>query len=774
MRRVLFDELRRGDQDNDVSVMVVRGAGACVLARATTSHPDPNDPLPRPIATRDGFWSRTLVEGWFEMMDMSTPIIAQVHGYCLAGGSELAAACDLVYVDARRDDRLSAGPHDVVARLPVAAVVLGMAARDGGAAHRRLDDRRPKRSRPATPTARSRPTSSKTRCCAIAERVAQIPGDLLALNKRTVHRALEAMGMRTGVRATTELQALGLHQRSSQEYMPKLRSVGVKRAVEDRDAPFGDGRRASGDRASTRPVDASRPARRSTGPNRARGAGPHPEHQRRSRAPAPTYRPSAEATAELLAAHGLENVRLAGVEGSHRYVIGEWMHAGAGRADRPALRASRRAAAGHRRELGRAIRSNPTSAAAVSTGAGAADDKAGAVAHAHAVSARGSERRGALPCNVRVLIEGEEEIGSPTLHAFLTAHLDELRSDVLVLADAGNWKVGVPGLTYSLRGLAAADIELRALDGPLHSGMAGGAIPDPVMALARLLASLVDEHGDLAVRGRLGRRPTPPTRRNGRRSRASTTTRRASRSAMGVRPGVELVGDPRRHPARTALVPPVPHGHRDRRSSDQGSSNQIVARGVGAAQPAPRSGPGTRAVLAQLRAHVERACAVGSRAAGSARSRARPRGRPIRPAPRSTRRGARLRAGFGIEPVLMGVGGSIPFVGPFADAFGGIPALLMGPDDPRSRIHGENESLHLGDWRKLIRVRGASPRRARVGPRENRLSATLWRADRAPSVTCRGVAGVLFSGGSWLLLNGNLQNDDPVLAAGHAVHLALL
>ena len=134
-------------------------------------------------------------------------------------------------------------------------------------------------------------------------------------------------------------------------------------------------------------------------------------------------------------------------------------------------------------------------------GRGAADDKAGGVAHAHAVSAWLTST-GTLPCNVRVLVEGEEEIGSPTLHAFLAAHLDELRSDVLVLADAGNWKVGVPGLTYSLRGLAAADIELRALDGPVHSGMAGGAIPDPVMALARVLASLVDEHGDLAFDGR--------------------------------------------------------------------------------------------------------------------------------------------------------------------------------------------------------------------------------------------------------------------------------
>jgi enoyl-CoA hydratase len=91
---------------------------------------------------------------------------------------------------------------------------------------------------------------------AIAERVAQIPGDLLALNKRSVHRALEAMGMRAGVRAGTELQALGLHQRSSQEYMPKLRSLGVKAAVEDRDSPFGDGRSGAerGDPETMRPT----------------------------------------------------------------------------------------------------------------------------------------------------------------------------------------------------------------------------------------------------------------------------------------------------------------------------------------------------------------------------------------------------------------------------------------------------------------------------------------------------------------------------------------
>ena len=144
---------------------------------------------------------------------------------------------------------------------------------------------------------------------------------------------------------------------------------------------------------------------------------------------------------------------------------------------------------------------------------------------------------------MRVLIEGEEEIGSPTLHAFLSAHVDELRSDVLVLADAGNWKVGVPGLTYSLRGLAAADVELRALDGPVHSGMAGGAIPDPVVALARLLASMVDEHGDLAIEGLWEDVDTPSEPERAPIAGLDDDSAGFGH-ALGLRPGVEFVGDP--------------------------------------------------------------------------------------------------------------------------------------------------------------------------------------------------------------------------------------
>jgi acetylornithine deacetylase/succinyl-diaminopimelate desuccinylase-like protein len=407
---------------------------------------------------------------------------------------------------------------------------------------------------------------------------------------------------------------------------------------------------------------------------------------------------SADATADLLRAHGLESVRLAAVEGSHPYVIGEWMHAGD---DAPTVLLY----AHHDVQPPGIVEnwdSDPFEAVERDGrlyGRGSADDKAGGVAHAHAVSAwLGTQ--GELPCNVRVLIEGEEEIGSPTLEAFLAAHVDELRSDVLVLADAGNWKVGVPGITYSLRGLAAADVELRALDGPVHSGMAGGAVPDPAMALARLLASLVDDAGDVTIDG-FWEDVRPPTDAERVAIAGLDDDPTGFARSMGVRPDVQLVGDAATtlherlwlRPSLTVIgidTHPI-----------KGSSNQIVARA--SARLSLRLAPGQdpARVTEQLRVHVERHVPWGLELRFRALEGAPAwETDPTGPAFDAARRA--LRAGFDTGPVLMGVGGSIPFVGPFAAAFGGIPALLLGPADPRSRIHGENESLHLGDWRNLM------------------------------------------------------------------------
>jgi acetylornithine deacetylase/succinyl-diaminopimelate desuccinylase-like protein len=409
---------------------------------------------------------------------------------------------------------------------------------------------------------------------------------------------------------------------------------------------------------------------------------------------------SADATVALLEAHGLENVRTSGVEGSQPFVIGEWLHAGP---DRPTVLLY-----AHHDVQPPGIVENwasdpfePEERDGRLYGRGTTDDKAGAVAHAHAIGAW-LQSAGELPCNVRVLIEGEEEIGSPTLERFLHAHLDQLRSDVLVLADAGNWEVGVPGLTYSLRGLAALDIELRALNGPQHSGMTGGVIPDPVMALAKIVASLTDEYGDPAFDGAFAglRAPTAAEREP---IKGFDDKPEAFAHTLGVRPGVQLVGDPgstmhEKLWLRPALTVIGIDGH-----PVKGSSNQIVAKAQ--ARISMRLGPGQHpdVVLAGLRAHVESHVPWGleckvSGLEGAPAWETDPTGPAFDAAKRA------LKAGFGVDPVLMGVGGSIPFVGPFADAFGGIPALLMGPDDPGANIHGENESLHLGDFASLIRA----------------------------------------------------------------------
>src|SRR3954454_6050011 len=128
---------------------------------------------------------------------------------------------------------------------------------------------------------------------------------------------------------------------------------------------------------------------------------------------------------------------------------------------------------------------------------GAADDKAGIAAHLGAVRVHGD----ALPVNVVVFVEGEEEVGSPSLPAFLRQHLDDLRADVIVIADSANWDVGVPALTTSLRGLVRLDVELRTLTHAVHSGMWGGLVPDSLMTLSRLIATLHDDEGNVAVEG---------------------------------------------------------------------------------------------------------------------------------------------------------------------------------------------------------------------------------------------------------------------------------
>ncbi len=250
LRRQLFAHLREGDADPETSVLVVRGAGPCFSAGYDLAQ-DPADPPARHAAPVDGWWSRHVVEGWFELWDMATPIIAQVHGWCLAGGTELATACDLVYV---ADDatigyppvRLMS-PPDMTwqpwlmgLRRGMEAVLTGDSmtgaeAVEGGFANRSF---------PAG--------ALEDGTLAVAERVAKVPLDLLALNKRTVHRAMEAMGIRNGIRAGADIQALGFHQPASRAYMRTV-AGDVTGALSQRDGAFGDYRTGGEGSASAPP-----------------------------------------------------------------------------------------------------------------------------------------------------------------------------------------------------------------------------------------------------------------------------------------------------------------------------------------------------------------------------------------------------------------------------------------------------------------------------------------------------------------------------------------
>jgi cysteinylglycine-S-conjugate dipeptidase len=418
-----------------------------------------------------------------------------------------------------------------------------------------------------------------------------------------------------------------------------------------------------------------------------------------SAAPAPpaAVRDSADAVADLLARRGLERVRQASIDGSHPYVLGEWTH----RPDAPTVLLY-----AHHDVQPPGVEANwaadpftPRRDGDRLYGRGSADDKAGAVAHA-AVVAAWLEGAGELPCNVKVLIEGEEEIGSPHLGAFLDRHIDELAADVLVLADAGNWAVGTPGITYALRGLAGLDVSVRALAGPVHSGMAGGVAPDPVLALTRALASLVDSDGEIAIEGFDDDvRPLSGVERE--RLEALGVGDETFRRSFGVLDGARLVGDPARSVwermwFRPALTVTGFDSH-----PIAGSSNQVVA--VASARLSVRLAPGQdpERAVSLLSDHLRVAVPWDLQVSVTPTEAApawvcEPTGDAFDAAIEA------LTAGFGRPPVLMGLGGSIPFVGPFADAFGGIPALLLGPADPTSAIHGENESVHLPDWHHLI------------------------------------------------------------------------
>ena len=311
-------------------------------------------------------------------------------------------------------------------------------------------------------------------------------------------------------------------------------------------------------------------------------------------------------------------------------------------------------------------------------GRGSADDKAGIATHLAAFRAH----NGNPPVGVTVFVEGEEECGSPSLGALLAAHGEKLRADVIVIADSDNWTSQIPALTVSLRGLADCVVEVATLDHGLHSGLWGGVVPDALTVLVRLLATLHDEHGNVAVAG-LHEAGAAPVDRDAAWVRAES----------GLLDGVEQIGSGTvaqrlwAKPAITVIgIDTTPVAR---------ASNTLIPRAR--AKVSLRVAPGGDAVahLDALCRHLEEHVPWGAHVTVTAGDVGQPYAidatGPVYDAAREA-----FRQAWGTDAVDMGMGGSIPFIAEFARAFPDATILVTGVEDPGTQAHSINESLDLG------------------------------------------------------------------------------
>jgi acetylornithine deacetylase/succinyl-diaminopimelate desuccinylase-like protein len=314
---------------------------------------------------------------------------------------------------------------------------------------------------------------------------------------------------------------------------------------------------------------------------------------------------------------------------------------------------------------------------------GSSDDKAGIAAHLAALRAFG----GMPPVGVTVFVEGDEEIGSPRLGALLAQHRDELVSDVIVLADSDNIEIGVPSLTTSLRGIASCVVEVNALAHGVHSGSYGGVAPDALSALCRMLATLHDENGDVAVEGLVTARPP-----------VFDYPEQRFRDEAAVLDGVTLLGSGSiaerlwTKPAASVLAidaTPV----RD-------ASNTLIP--SARAKVSLRLAPGDDAhrAYAALGKHLREHAPWGVEVSVSDPDLGEPYAIDATgPAFEAAR--TAYRAAFGTDVVEIGAGGTIPFVAQFADTFPDAAILVVSAGaDPDCRAHGTDESLHLAEFER--------------------------------------------------------------------------
>lgn len=402
---------------------------------------------------------------------------------------------------------------------------------------------------------------------------------------------------------------------------------------------------------------------------------------------APDFEPhevrrSADYVAELLTSAGLDNVRLLELDGAHPAVYGEKL--GPEGAPTVLLYAHHDVQPPGPAEIWETDPFDPIIRDGRLYGRGTADDKCGIATHLSTIRVLGDD----LPVTVKVFIEGEEEIGSEHLVDFLDNYAVLLSADAIVIADAGNWRVGTPALATSLRGLVDCVVTVRTLRNGVHSGSFGGIYPDANMALVRTLSRLHNDDGSIAVQGLLTGDADP-----------LDFTITEANDQMDPVEGLEqlgsgsLTGRTWRQPSISILaMDTVPISK---------AINQIVPEASAKVSMRIPPGQDTAAAMESLIAHLEASAPWGvevkvSRGGAGDAFELDTSGKAYD----AFRAG--MAEGYGATPLEVGVGGSIPFVAAFSERYPQASILLVGASDPTSRYHGPNESLELADLQSAI------------------------------------------------------------------------
>ena len=405
---------------------------------------------------------------------------------------------------------------------------------------------------------------------------------------------------------------------------------------------------------------------------------------------------SAEAAADVLRRSGFQKVEVLRVEGTHPYVYGERLEDP--KAPTLLLYAHHDVQPAGDEDLWKTPPFEPTEKDGRLWGRGTADDKAGILIHAAAVDSW-VKTAGRMPLNVKIVVEGEEEIGSDHLPEFLKKFRSRLDADAMVLTDTGNIDAGVPSVTIALRGLVTVEVEVRALDQSVHSGMWGGPVPDPAIALSKMIAALQTEDGRIAIPGIYDKvRKLSPELKRG--LEALPVTKDEFRKMARLRPGVQLLGGA--HPFEINWWQPAVGVNAIQASSRKDARN--IINDMAWARIGIRLVPDMNdaEVAKMLEAFLRRVAPWGVEVSVKHLTSGAPWITDVGHPAFKAAFGA-LEKGYGKPALPVGCGGSIGFVEPFAKALGGVPALLIGVEDPLSNPHSENESLLVSDFHKAVR-----------------------------------------------------------------------